>query len=90
MKKFVGLVVSAVAVIGLSSCGGDDGGTGSGSGSGDAQKVIDALVSSASETDVTIDEACVADVVNKLGTFPMRALPLLNQLLIAPLAADLG
>ncbi len=67
MKKFVGLVVSAVAVIGLSSCGGDDGGTGSGSGSGDAQKVIDALVSSASESDVTIDEACVADVVNKLG-----------------------
>ena len=29
--------------------------------------MIDALVSSASESDVTIDEACVADVVNKLG-----------------------
>ena len=63
MKKFVGLVVSAVAVIGLSSCGGDDGG----SGSGDAKKVTDALVSSAAESDVTIDEACVSDVVNKLS-----------------------
>jgi len=67
VKKFVGLVASAVAVIGLSSCGGDDGGSGSGSGSGDAQKVIDALVSSASESDVTIDEACVSNVVNKLN-----------------------
>ena len=63
MKKFVGVVVSAVAVIGLSSCGGDDGG----SGSGDAKKVTDALVSSAAESDVTIDEACVSDVVNKLS-----------------------
>lgn len=67
MKKFVGLVVSAIAIVGFSSCGGDDGGTGSGSGSGDAKKVINALISSASESDVTIDEACVADVVNKLG-----------------------
>lgn len=63
MKKFVGIVVSAVAVIGLSSCGGDDGG----SGSGDAKKVTDALISSAAESDVTIDEACVSDVVNKLS-----------------------
>ena len=67
MKKFVGLVVSAIAIVGFSSCGGDDGGTGSGSGSGDAKKVIDALISSASESDVTIDEGCVADVVGKLG-----------------------
>ncbi|CAB4714907.1 unannotated protein [freshwater metagenome] len=67
MKKFVGLVVSAVAVIGLSSCGGDDGGIGSAGGSGDAKKVTDALVSSAAESDVTIDEACVSDVVNKLS-----------------------
>ena len=63
MKKFVGLVFSAVAVIGLSSCGGDDGG----SSSGDATKVIDALVSSAAESEVTIDEACVTDVVNELS-----------------------
>ena len=67
MKKFVGLVVSAVAVIGLSSCGGDDGGIGSAGSSGDAKKVTEALVSSAAESDVTIDEACVSDVVNKLS-----------------------
>lgn len=67
MKKFVGLMVSAVAVIGLSSCGGDDGGSGSGFGSGDAKKVVDALISSAAESDVTIDQACVSDVVNKLS-----------------------
>jgi hypothetical protein len=67
MKKFVGLVVSAVAVIGLSSCGGDDGGIGAGTSSGDAKKVTDALISSAAESDVTIDEACVSDVVNKLS-----------------------
>jgi hypothetical protein len=67
MKKFIGLLVSAVAVIGLSSCGGDDGGIGAGTASGDAKKVADALVSSAAESDVTIDEACVSDVVNKLS-----------------------
>lgn len=63
MKKFVGLAVSAIAIVGFSSCGGDDGG----SGSGDAKKVTDALISSAAESDVTIDEACVSDVVNKLS-----------------------
>ncbi len=67
MKKFVGVVVLAIAVIGLSSCGGDDGGIGAGAGSGDAKKVTDALISSAAESDVTIDEACVSDVVNKLS-----------------------
>ena len=67
MKKFIGLLVSAVAVIGLSSCGGDDGGIGAGTASGDAKKVADALVSSAAESDVTIDEACVSDVVDKLS-----------------------
>ncbi|MEI7506298.1 MAG: hypothetical protein WCK23_05715 [Actinomycetes bacterium] len=67
MKKFAGLVVSAVAVIGLSSCGGDDGGIGAGTSSGDAKKVADAMVSSAAETGVTIDEACMSDVVNKLS-----------------------
>ena len=63
VKKFVGLAVSAIAIVGFSSCGGDDGG----SGSGDAKKVIDALISSAAESDVTIDEGCVADVVNELN-----------------------
>ena len=63
MKKLVGLVFSVVAVIGLSSCGGDDGG----SGSGDATKVVDALIISAAESEVTIDEACVADVINELS-----------------------
>ncbi len=67
MKKFVGVCISVVAIIGLSSCGGDEGGIGSAGGSGDAKKVTEALVSSAAESDVTIDEACVSDVVNKLS-----------------------
>jgi hypothetical protein len=70
VKRFVGVCISAVAIIGLSSCGGDEGGIGSGSGSGDAQKVTDALISSAAESDVTIDEACVSDIVNKLSARP--------------------
>jgi len=72
MKKFVGVCISAVAIIGLSSCGGDEGGIGSGSGSGDAQKVTDALISSAAESDVTIDEACISDVVNKLSEADLK------------------
>ena len=40
MKKFVGLAVSAIAIVGFTSCGGDDGS----SGSGDATKVVDALI----------------------------------------------
>jgi len=67
MKKFVVVCISVVAIIGLSSCGGDEGGIGSAGGSGDAKKVTEALVSSAAESDVTIDEACVSDVVNKLS-----------------------
>ena len=63
VKKFVGLAVSVIAIVGLSSCGGDDGG----SGSGDATKVVDALIISAAESEVTIDEACVADVINELS-----------------------
>ena len=63
MKRFVGLAVSAIAIVGLTSCGGDDGG----SGSGDATKVVDALIISAAESEVTIDEACVADVINELS-----------------------
>ena len=63
MKKFVGLVVSAIALVGFTSCGGDDSGTES----GDAKKVSDALISSAAESEVTVDEACIVDVVNKLN-----------------------
>jgi hypothetical protein len=67
MKKFVGVCISVVAVIGLSSCGGDDGGIGSANGSGDVQKVVDALISYAAGTGLTLDEACVADAVDKLS-----------------------
>ena len=63
MKRFVGLAVSAIAIVGFTSCGGDD----SGSGSGDATKVVDALIISAAESEVTVDEACVADVINELS-----------------------
>ena len=63
MKRFIGVAVSAIAIVGLTSCGGDDGG----SGSGDATKVVDALIISAAESEVTIDEACVADVINELS-----------------------
>ena len=61
MKKFVGVCISVVAVIGLSSCGGD------GMGSNGAKKLTEALVETAAESDTTIDEACVAKVVKQLN-----------------------
>jgi hypothetical protein len=62
MKKFVGVCISAVAVIGLSSCGGD--GMGS---NGAKKKLTEALLETAAESDTTIDEACVAKVVKQLN-----------------------
>ena len=61
MKKFVGVCISAVAIIGLSSCGGD------GMGSDGAKKLTDALIESAAESDTTIDEACVAKVAKQIN-----------------------
>ena len=61
MKKFVGVCISAVAVIGLSSCGGD------GMGSNDVKELTDALVKRAAESDTTIDKACVVEVVKQLN-----------------------
>ena len=51
----------------MSLRGSDDGGIGTGSSSGDTKKFVDAPVSSAAESGVTVDEACVSDVVNKLS-----------------------
>ena len=76
MKKFVGVCISAVAVIGLSSCGGDGMGSngvkeltdgGGGMGSNGVKKLTDALVKGAAESDTTIDKACVVEVVKQLN-----------------------
>ena len=76
MKRFVGVCISAVAIIGLSSCGGDGMGSngvkeltdgGGGMGSDGAKKLTDALIESAAESDTTIDEACVAKVAKQLN-----------------------
>ena len=68
MKKFVGVCISAVAVIGLSSCGGD------GMGSNDVKELTDALVKRAAESDTTIDKACVVEVVKELGKDDLKVL----------------
>ena len=61
MKKFVGVCISVVAIIGLSSCGGD------GMGSDGVKELTDALVKSAAESETTIDKACVVEVVKELS-----------------------
>ncbi len=63
MKRFVGVCISVVAVIGLSSCGGD----GMGSNGAKKKKLTEALLETAAESDTTIDEACVAKVVKQLN-----------------------
>ena len=68
MKKFVGVCISAVAIIGLSSCGGD------GMGSDGVKELTDALVKSAAESDTTIDKACVVEVVKELSEDDLKLL----------------
>ena len=68
MKKFVGVCISAVAVIGLSSCGGG------GMGSDGVKELTDALIESAAESDTTIDEACVVEVVKELSEDDLKLL----------------
>jgi len=83
MKKFVGVCISAVAVIGLSSCGGDGMGSngvkeltdgGGGMGSNGVKELTDALVKGAAESDTTIDKACVVEVVKELGKDDLKVL----------------
>jgi hypothetical protein len=68
MKKFVGVCISAVAIIGLSSCGGG------GMGSDGVKELTDALVKSAAESDTTIDQACVVEVVKELSEDDLKLL----------------
>ena len=62
MRKFIGVMVSVVAVAGLAACGGDDGGSG-----GAADKVAASLIDSIESEGVTVDADCVKDVVAKVS-----------------------
>ena len=64
MRKFIGVMVSVVAVAGLAACGGDDGGSGGG---GAADKVAASLIDSIESEGVTVDADCVKDVVAKVS-----------------------
>ena len=60
-KKLVTAAIAAVTL--LAACGGDDGGS---AGGGDQTKAADALLESAEEEDIALDEECVREVSAKL------------------------
>ncbi len=62
-KKLVTAAIVAVTL--LAACGSDDGGSGS-DGGGDQTKAADALMKSAEEEDIALDEDCVREVSAKL------------------------
>lgn len=69
MKKFVGLAVSVIAIVGLSSCGGDDGGNSNGS-----QVITDALIKSAGDQGIEVDEACLNGILSELSKDDVKLL----------------
>ena len=69
MKKFVGLAVSAIAIMGLSSCGGDDGGNSNGS-----QVIADALIKSAGDQGIEVDEGCLNGILSDLNKDDVKLL----------------
>jgi len=63
MKRTIGFLAAAGAVLGLVACGGDDGG-----GGGNVRNVIAKSLTESIESDgVSVDADCVNGVINKLA-----------------------
>ena len=62
MKKFVGLAVSAIAIVGFTSCGGDDGGNSNG-----AEVIAQELIKSAGDQGIEVDADCLDKVLSELS-----------------------
>ena len=61
MKKFVGIAVAAVAVIGLTACG-DDGGNSNG-----VEVIAQELIKSAGDQGIEVDADCLDKVLSELS-----------------------
>ena len=62
MKKFVGLAVSAIAIVGFTSCGGDDGGNSNGS-----EVIAQEIIKSAGDQGIEVDADCLDKVLSELS-----------------------
>jgi signal transduction histidine kinase len=62
VKKFVGLAVSAIAIVGFTSCGGDDGGNSNG-----AEVIAQELIKSAGDQGIEVDADCLDKVLSELS-----------------------
>ena len=62
MKKYVGLVVSAIALVGFTSCGGDDG-----SNSNGVEVIAQELIKSAGDQGIEVDADCLDKVLSELS-----------------------
>jgi hypothetical protein len=60
VKKFVGLAVSVIAIVGLSSCGGDDSSNGS-------EVIAQELIKSAGDQGIEVDADCLDKVLSELS-----------------------
>ena len=61
-EKIVGLVVSVIAIVGFSSCGGDDGGNSNG-----AEVIAQELIKSAGDQGIEVDADCLDKVFSELS-----------------------
>ena len=59
VKKFVGVAVSAIAIVGLSSCGGDDNPSGS-------EVIAQAMTKIGGEQGFEVDEDCLDEILSGL------------------------
>ena len=69
MKKFVGLVVSAIALVGLTSCGGDDGGNSNGS-----EAIAEGMIKIAGEQGFEVDADCLDKILSELSEADVKLL----------------
>jgi hypothetical protein len=67
VKKFVGLAVSVIAIVGLSSCGGDDSSNG-------AEVIAQELIKSAGDQGIEVDADCLDKVLSELSEADVKLL----------------
>ena len=69
MKKFVGLVVSAIALVGFTSCGGDDGGNSNGS-----EAIAEGMIKIAGEQGFEVNADCLDKILSELSEADVKLL----------------